>query len=111
VSALIDFRPFVFIYCLKLNNLKKFIKLMHQCLKFQKGFLNSSSYNVKIPHSSNNVYQQIIRKFSFAFREYRDMDLYGVLKVEKTATQAQIKQAYYEMAKRYHPDTNNSATS
>lgn len=34
------------------------------------------------------------------------MDLYGILKIPSHSSQQQIKQAYYEMAKRYHPDTN-----
>jgi molecular chaperone DnaJ len=34
------------------------------------------------------------------------MDLYKILKVNPSASQAEIKQAYYEMAKLYHPDSN-----
>ncbi|XP_034449531.1 dnaJ heat shock protein family (Hsp40) member A3a isoform X1 [Hippoglossus hippoglossus] len=33
-------------------------------------------------------------------------DFYKILEVPRTATQKEIKKAYYQMAKKYHPDTN-----
>ena len=36
------------------------------------------------------------------------MDLYEILKINKNASQREIKQAYYKLAKEYHPDKNKN---
>lgn len=38
-------------------------------------------------------------------------DYYQILGIDKTATAAQIKKAYRELAKRYHPDVNGAPNS
>ena len=49
-----------------------------------------------------------IRFFSSDFNAYKDRNLYEILNVDKNASQNEIKQAYYEFAKKYHPDSNHN---
>lgn len=43
---------------------------------------------------------RLIRKFS------QNLDPFKVLGVSRNSTQTEIKQAYYQKAKQYHPDIN-----
>ena len=57
-----------------------------------------------------NIYRKalLLPKIAVQFSTNFDAnkDYYKVLGVEKTATEAQVKSAYYKLAMKYHPDHN-----
>jgi|JI9StandDraft_1071089.scaffolds.fasta_scaffold91902_2 DnaJ-class molecular chaperone len=50
------------------------------------------------------------RSINFSIRKEQD-SLYKELGVKQTATPKEIKLAYYQLAKKYHPDFNLDANS
>lgn len=46
---------------------------------------------------------------SISSRPYQRKDLYSILNVSPTATQSQIKESYYKLSMRFHPDKNKGS--
>lgn len=44
--------------------------------------------------------------YSFSSRQDSSKNLYKILEINNNATQEEIKKAYYNLAKKYHPDVN-----
>ncbi|XP_075942073.1 dnaJ heat shock protein family (Hsp40) member A3a isoform X2 [Anarhichas minor] len=55
---------------------------------------------IKSPHAASTL------SFHTSAAARSKQDFYQILGVPRTATQKEVKKAYYQMAKKYHPDTN-----
>ncbi|EGG17038.1 heat shock protein DnaJ family protein [Cavenderia fasciculata] len=65
---------------------------------------SSSNYLFNNNNNNNENNKRFFRSTSPQLEEKRD--LYEVLDVPKSATKQDIKKAFYALAKKYHPDTN-----
>jgi len=77
-------------------------KKSNQNNQFSKSYLNKHQTNQYIKENIHG--RRYFRATTPTFEEKRD--LYEVLGVPRTATKQEIKQAFYGLAKKYHPDTN-----
>lgn len=68
----------------------------------------SSSNGLRLKSKSTVLNHQIAH---FHTTKYNSKDYYKILNIEKGANQKEIKKAYYQLAKKYHPDTNKDPES
>jgi len=107
----------------KRNNTCKFLHdnvLDHQRIYIRSYLTTSKCLNAKAPHQSGICFQQkLLRDASPGSQLNRiptrllqtttavsQKDYYKILGVKKSDATGDIKKAYYQLAKQYHPDTN-----
>ena len=60
--------------------------------------------SLALRNSTNVIFKRYVHSRTFSKRK----SLYDVVDVSHTATQDEIKAAYYELSLKYHPDMNKS---
>ncbi len=78
--------------------LSYFLSLGERC---KYGFL------LNVCRKNNWFYYRTFAAQAQEFKKKKSLTFYESLGVLPTATQSEIKNAYYELALKYHPDTNN----
>lgn len=73
-----------------------------------KKFTEKTDSRVKI---STVPIQSLYRKIHLSSSNLARKDYYKILNISRNATQGEIKKAYYQLAKKYHPDTNKGDRS
>ncbi|ENN71469.1 hypothetical protein YQE_11886, partial [Dendroctonus ponderosae] len=91
----------------------KYEKLPYlHCMLFRKAQLKVVAERWATVHESKNFYKQIFIPQDFTeAKTVKSTNHYESLGLGKTATQADVKSAYYELSKIYHPDRNQGTTA
>jgi len=74
--------------------------------KFNTFAYTSLKHNQLIP--TNSIYNFNLK--NFVVKRSPQKDYYNILEIKKNATEEEIKKAYRNLAKRYHPDVNSLAS-
>jgi len=73
-------------------------------------YRNAYRLSSNVPHWSVTIQPKSVEKLTKRFlsvsNRLNKKDYYAVLNVSKNATTKELKQSYYTLAKKYHPDTN-----
>lgn len=61
--------------------------------------------------SNDSKFRPTVRTFSRTSHLARKQDFYADLEIPKSATQLEIKNAYYSLSMKYHPDKNEGCAT